>query len=140
MGLAGSDAGAGDAVGGVSIFLPLVDWELFGVGVPLLARSTSVRHFLTISLARVATLRSGCCFDRLTTTPIFVERSRSSVGLIPNFSSLSILMICADGSPAAVAFWSTRDRSTTSLASMMTDVVEIEVREILGSTGTCAAA
>lgn len=64
----------------------------------------SSRHFLTISAANLATSGLLCCFDRFTTTPIFVERRRSSVGKTPCLSSFRILTMTAGDSPAAVAF------------------------------------
>lgn len=106
-------SGAGEAVEeGVEVdFLLLVE-------LPFLSLLMSSRHFLTISLARRATSGFLCCFDRLTTTPILVERSRSSEATTPVLSSLRMLMILAGESSVAVAFCSAFDFSTTSLLSI----------------------
>lgn len=95
----------------------------FGVDVPPLCFCTSSRHFLTISLASRAISGVFDCLNRLTATPILVDRSKSSVGTTPVFSSLSKFMIFAEGSPAVVIFVSAFAFSFTSLVSMMTFAV-----------------
>lgn len=112
----GFSGGAGELVevGGVEPgFLPLpMD------GLPPFCFWISSRHFFTISFARRATSGLLCCLDRLTTTPILVERRRSSEGTTPVLSSPRILRMLAGESPAAVARCSALDFSTTSLASI----------------------
>lgn len=125
MVLAMAAVAEGSGVAGILLLLlPLAVVDMpFGVDVPPLCFCTSSRHFLTISLASRATSGSLDCLDRLTTTPIFVDRSKSSVGATPIFSSLSKFMIFAEGSLLAVAFVSAFAFSFTSLASMMTFAV-----------------
>ena len=88
-------AGTGEAVP-FGLFLP--------AGLLPLALCTSSRHFLTMSLASLATVGSLCCFERLTMTPILVERSKSSSGLTPVFNSFRMRMMFSGGSSAIVAF------------------------------------
>ena len=111
-----SDDGAGEFVdvGGEDVGF-FDDWE---EGLPL-ALWMSSRHFLTISLARRATSGFLCCLDLLTTTPILVERRRSSEATTPVLSSFNIPMMAAGGSPATVAFCNALDFSTISLGSIL---------------------